>query len=358
MKILDRYIFSQFIRTFLFTSLAFVFLFILLSMMDKLDEFMDKKMNIQDIAVYYILTVPSTLIVTAPVCALLSSILVAGRMSFSSELPAIRSAGVSMKQFLVPFSAGGALIVTFNLLNACWISPAASSMKKSFEERFTSRSGLSSEKLNIHILEPGNRIVSIGILEAGNPVPKQVSIEAFSNSFLHSRMDADSMTYDAKNRLWILKNVTKRTFGTGGEIFRHEPSVPVKLSFSPRSLDDLSLDPEAMNVFRHARYLREKHQAGFTGLENSIVKFHTRFSMPLASFIIIFIGVPISSKKKRGGLASEIGITLFIGFLFLGLQKVIAIAGSQGALNPVLAAWLPDIIFLAAGYGIFRTTKE
>jgi lipopolysaccharide export system permease protein len=358
MKILDRYIFNQFIRTFLFTSAAFVFLFILITMMEKFGELIDRKMNLLEIAEYNVLTIPATLIVTSPVCALLSSILVAGRMSFSSELPAIRSAGVSLKQYLLPFSAGGALIFAFNLVNACWLTPAAYTWKNSFEQQFSAGPGNSSQNLNIHILEPGDRIVSIGLLENNSFCPKQVSIEEFSNTYLRSRTNADSMNYDGKSGVWIMKNATTRNFIGGREIFTHEPSKPVKLSFSPRTLGELNLNPEEMNITRHYRYLKEKQLAGFSGLERSIVKFHSKLSMPLASFIIIFIGVPISSKTRRGGLASEIGIALFIGFLFLGLQKVIAVAGYQGAINPFLAAWLPDLLFLAAGYVIFRTSSE
>lgn len=357
MKILDRYIFIQFIRTFLFTSVAFLFLFILISMMDRLGRHMDMKMNILDIAEYHLLSIPSTLITTSPVCALLSSILVAGRMSFSSELPAIQSAGVSMRQFLIPFSAGGALIFAFNLVNACWLAPAAHTWKNTFEERFSTKSGHSMQKVNLHILEPGNRIVSIGSTDKNGEAPEQISIEEFGKASLLSRTDADAMRYDTKSGRWILKNVTSRTFSGEKEYFSRHRSKAVKLSFSPRSLDELFLMPDEMNIVSHYRYLKEKEKAGFSGLEKYIVKFHAKFSLPLASFIIIFIGVPFSSKKKRGGIASEIGLTLFIGFLFLGLQKIIAIAGSQGAINPVLAAWLPDIIFLAAGYAIFRTSS-
>jgi lipopolysaccharide export system permease protein len=358
MKILDRYIFSQFIRTFLFTSAAFAFLFILITMMEKLGELMDRKMNLPEIIEYNALLIPSTLIVTAPICALLSSILVAGRMAFSSELPAIRSAGVSMKQFLVPFSAGAAIIVAFNLLNSCWLSPAAYSWKNGIEQRFPLKSGSSSENINIHILEPGNRIVTIGLLEKGSSTPKQVTIQEFSDKNLLSRADADSMNYQSKGGYWVMKNVTTRTFSNDSEVFTRDPSRAVRLSFSPRSLYELNLQPDEMNIVQHYKYLKEKQRAGFSGLERSMVKFHTKLSMPLASFIIIFIGVPISARKKRGGLAGEIGITLFIGFLFIGLQKVIAVAGYQGAVNPVLAAWLPDIIFLGAGYGIFRMSRE
>ncbi len=80
-----------------------------------------------------------------------------------------------------------------------------------------------------------------------------------------------------------------------------------------------------------------------------MVKLHTKIAVPFASLIIILIGVPLSAKKKRGGLATEIGISLFAGFLFLGLQKTIATFGYNGVVNPMLAAWLPNLLFLAIG---------
>ncbi|MEI6652753.1 MAG: LptF/LptG family permease, partial [Chlorobiaceae bacterium] len=100
MKILDKYIFRQFAKAFIFSSIVFVCLFMLINMVEKLDEFMDNKLALWDIGYYYLLSIPSTFLVTSPVSALLSSILVSGRLSFSSELPAIRSAGVSMRQLL------------------------------------------------------------------------------------------------------------------------------------------------------------------------------------------------------------------------------------------------------------------
>ena len=89
-----------------------------------------------------------------------------------------------------------------------------------------------------------------------------------------------------------------------------------------------------------------------------MVKFHNKIALPFASLVIILIGVPLSAKKKRGGLASEISITLFAGFLFLGVQKTSAIAGYQGLINPMLAAWLPNILFLGIGYAIYKTAID
>jgi lipopolysaccharide export system permease protein len=359
MKILDKYIFRQFAKAFLFSTTAFACLFILINLVEKLDEIMDKNLGLWQIVHYYLLSIPSILLIVSPVSALLSSILVAGRLSFSGELPAIRSAGVSMRQLLTPFLTGGVLILLFNLLNAGWISPSTFAEKNRFEQHYLTRNPAQpQESRNIHILEPGNRMLSIGTLDPDHAELSAISIEEFSGASLTSRTDADSMRYNPKTGEWTLLNAATRILTGKHETFHFAPVKSVKLALSPRSLAELNLQPDEMNLIRHYRYLAEKERAGFTGLDRSSVKFHNKIALPFASLIIILIGVPLSAKKKRGGLASEISITLFAGFLFLGLQKTIAIAGYQGIINPMLAAWLPNILFLGIGYAIYKTAID
>jgi len=359
MKILDKYIFRQFTKAFFFSSLVFVCLFILVNMVEKLDKFIDNNLSMQEIAQYYLLSIPLILLVTSPISALLSSILVSGRLSMSSELPAIRSAGVSMRQLLQPFLLGGVLILVFNLVNAWWIAPATFSVTRSFEQHhFRKNDSDSKENHNIHLLEPGNRMVSIGAFNPERLILNTVSIAKLSGAQLVSRIDADSMHYDTRKREWIMQNVSTRIFTNENEEFRFEPSTAIKLSLSPDALKELNLQPDEMNIVRHYHYLSEKESAGFAGLERSMVKFHNKTAMPFASLIIMLIGVPLAAKKKRGGLASEITIALFAGFLYIGLQRTVAMAGYQGALPPLLAAWLPNLLFLGIGYVIYKNAID
>jgi len=359
MKILNRYIFRKFAKAFLFTCLAFVFLFVIISMVEKLDKFMDKHISMLEIGRYYLLSVPSTLLITSPVSALLSSILVAGGLSGSNELSAIRSAGVSMRQLLFPFFAGGMLICGMNLVNACWLAPAAFTGMNTFEQIYVfDKSPLAQKNRTLHILEPENRIVSLGASGVNRLMAGAVSIEDFSGAQLRMRIDADSMRYDQAIGKWIMKNAITRVFSGSGEQLSVEQLKPIKLSLTPHALEELNMQPDEMDIARHYRYLAEKENAGFSGLERALVKFHSKIALPFASLVIIMIGVPLSAKKKRGGLASEISITLFIGFLYLGLQKTVAIAGYQGAMNPMLAAWLPNILFVCIGYVIYKTAID
>lgn len=356
MKLLDRYIFRQFVTTFLFASVTFALLFTLIDMVENLDEFFDRRIALSGVAWYYLLTLPSTFQVTAPLSALLASILTAGKLSASNELAAISSAGVSQNGLLRPFLIGGTIICLCNLVNASLLEPAAAVAKIAFQrdKLNETRPGLH-EGTNIHILEPDNRVVTIGSFDPVRSKAMNVTIEKFDGAHLRSRKDAPLMVFSPGLNRWILKDAAIRSFGKkpGAFSFRTGNDT-LDLALSVQSLRELNLLPEEMNLLQHYRYVKEKMQAGFPALDRARVKLHAKVAMPLASLVIILIGVPLAAVKKRGGIAAEIALALFVGFLFLGMQRTLATMGYNGVIEPWVAAWLPLLLFLGAGLFLLR----
>uniref|UniRef100_Q3ATU7 Permease YjgP/YjgQ n=1 Tax=Chlorobium chlorochromatii (strain CaD3) TaxID=340177 RepID=Q3ATU7_CHLCH len=358
MKILERYIFQQFIKAFLFTALVFVSLFIIINMIEKLGNFMDHHVSALEIARYYLLSIPSIFLVTSPVSALLASILVAGKLATQNELPAIRSAGVSMRQLLTPFAWGALLLFLFNFFNAGWLAPTTYSHNRTFEQLYLGKNAGDQETRNLHLLDSGNRFISIGAFNPINESLNNVSIERLSGATMISRIDADSMHYNRRTKRWTMWRVTERYFSNGYQSFTTKPTATIRLALRPKALHEMRLQPDEITLPRHYQFLREKEEAGFSGLERSAVKFHNKIAMPFASLIITLIGVPLAARKKRGGIAAEIAITLFIGFLYLGIQRTIAIAGYQGVLPPIVAAWLPNLLFLVVGWVLYKKSTD
>ncbi|ABL66038.1 LptF/LptG family permease [Chlorobium phaeobacteroides] len=358
MKLLDRYIFRQFAVSFFFASAAFIALFILISMVENLDEFIDLGIGPGKITGYYLSSIPSTLMVTSPVAALLSAILVAGKLSAMSELSAIKSAGISLKQLLKPFVLGGTIICSINMLNSCWLGPAAAADKIAFERTSFNRTQNLQANSNMHILESGNRIVSIGELLINQSKGLHISIEQFNGTRLSTRMDAPEMIFDQNVHKWVLKETSSRSFTGNNEQYHLNPgNDTLGMAMSLKSLRKLNVQPDEMNILEHYRYTREKDKAGFSGLDRAKVKLHAKIALPFASLISILIGVPLSTIRKRGGKAAEFSITLFIGFLYLGLQKTIATIGYTGLLEPWIAAWLPNMLFLIVAGILYKTAE-
>jgi lipopolysaccharide export system permease protein len=85
------------------------------------------------------------------------------------------------------------------------------------------------------------------------------------------------------------------------------------------------------------------------------IEWHRKFSLSLACLILFFIGAPLGSIIRKGGLGMPLvaAIILFLIFhlLYVFGEKFV----KQNVLSPVIGMWLPIIILLPVG--IFFTYK-
>jgi lipopolysaccharide export system permease protein len=65
--------------------------------------------------------------------------------------------------------------------------------------------------------------------------------------------------------------------------------------------------------------------------------------------IMVLFGVPFASARPRSGVALGFGICTAVTFIYLAFMKVSQVIGYNGDVNPLLTAWLANLVFLAAG---------
>jgi lipopolysaccharide export system permease protein len=358
MTIIDRYIARQFLTTFLFALLSFAALFIVINLIENLDRFMDRKISASKVVIYYLSGLPDTFLLTSPLSVLLSSLFVTGKLSMQSELPALKSAGMSLSRLMKPYLVVTFTISAINLFNSCLVAPATYDWSKGFEKRYIKTQKMS-EQESLHIMESKNRILTVGRITPDRMSATTVSLETFDRSRMVSRLDADSVRIGSNGSEWVFYKTRKRTFTDTGESFVFNPgNDTLKLSLANNTFRMIDTDPDEMNLVQNYDFIRQKKRSGLPGLERAEVRLHTKLALPLASAIIVMIGVPLSTRKKRSGLAVEAGISLLVGMLYLGMLKTIGGLGYNGLVNPVLAAWLPNLAFLLAGTLLYRSANH
>ena len=77
-----------------------------------------------------------------------------------------------------------------------------------------------------------------------------------------------------------------------------------------------------------------------------------------ATFILTFSGVSISSRKIRGGMGLHLGIGLLISFSYILFMQFSTVFATNGNMNPLLAVWLPNILFAIIGVFVYRTAPK
>ncbi len=358
MKKIDVYIIRQFVSVILFALLVFALIFILVDLMEHLDDFIDHGVGMGLIAKYYLVFTPEILKLITPVAVLLGCLFTTGRMSNQNEIIIIKGSGVDIYRILMPFLIVSSIICAFMIYFNEWIVPRADHEKFRIEKVYLQQHMEGWWKNNIFMLDSRDRIVSIGYFDDGSNIASKVSVQEFADSnltYLVHRYDAQSMAYDPSSHEWILRSVIERSFEHQSETFKTYATLLLKrLSFRPSDLQQKELNPNDMNYEQLRRFIELQKKSG-NDVAQYEVDYYSKVSFPFAAVIVVFFGVPLSARKKRSGLALEFGISILISFVYLLFIKISQVLGYNGLLSPLLTAWLANIIFFAAG--LYNTAK-
>jgi lipopolysaccharide export system permease protein len=115
--------------------------------------------------------------------------------------------------------------------------------------------------------------------------------------------------------------------------------------------------PEEMGYREMEEFIRKQQESG-NDVSRWQVDFYSKVSFPFASFIVVLFGVPFAATKRRAGLAIQFGISIGLCFVYLAFMKISQVFGYNGSLDPLLTAWLANIIFIGGAIiNIIRVKK-
>ncbi len=362
MTLLDRYIVRQFLVTMLFALVAVLIIFIVIDVMEKLDNFVDRKAEWAIILQYYVFFIPEIIKLIIPVAMLLASLFVTARMSTQNELGAMKSGGISLYRTMLPFVAVALLISAASVYFNGWIVPRANKAKFTIERVYLQKDIINASGANVFVQDSPTRIISMGYFDDSRNVASRISIQDFSPvdpTRMVERVDAITMIWDTTSRTWILNNGIRRWFDDGGKermaTFGSESAG--LLHFAPDDLRKKAEKPDEMDYYTLREFIGNQQRAG-QEVSRWQVDFYSKISFPFASVIVVLFGVPFASVKRRGGVGVQLGISLLICFIYLIFMKVSQVFGYNGDIHPLLTAWLANILFFAAAcWVILRVQK-
>jgi lipopolysaccharide export system permease protein len=359
-KIIDKYLFQQFIQTIFFGLMTFAVIFVIIDLMENLDDFIDENVPGKIIIQFYIVFIPEILRLMMPVAVLLASLFVAGKMSNQNELTALKAAGVSLYRFMTPFVITSLIISVLSVYFGGYIVPEANKQKVFIERTYMNR-GVIKSGTNIFFQDSKSRIVSIGSFNVQIRQANRVSIQEFNPADVTqmvSRLDAVKMRFDTTSHTWKIYNGTKRTFTYGKESLEEFSLLDLNyLNFTPDEVVKKQTKAEEMTLPELEQFAEEQLRSG-NNPRRILIDYHSRYAFAFASFVVVLFGLPISSNKRKGGLAIQFGINVLITFVYLVFMQISKSFGKNGLLEPILTAWFANIVFfIAAIINLYRTSK-
>ncbi|NWF90761.1 MAG: YjgP/YjgQ family permease [Ignavibacteriaceae bacterium] len=351
MKILDRYLIKQYLLTIIFGLIAFTLIFVVIDMMENLDDFIDQNVPTFIIFNYYLVFSPEIIKLISPVAVLFAALFTAGKAANLSEITAIKASGVSLLRFMLPFLITTFIISLASIYFSGYVVPHANSIKVNLERKYLNR-GFVFTGSNIFFKDSPVKIVNIAFFDNSLNQAHRVSIQEFDISDptkMISRIDALKMTYDTTAHCWKAQNVAKRFFSSDKESANYYNQLTLfDLNFRPEDLASKQQKPEEMNLKELKKLITSQEREG-TDPKSTLIEYYSRFSFSMASMVVVLFGIPLAAtKRRRGGLAVQIGINILVTFIYLVFMKVSQAFGKNGALDPLLTAWFANLVFLLA----------
>lgn len=356
-KILDKYLIKQFLQTVVFGLLAFTLIFVVIDAMENLDDFIDQNVPAEKILHYYFVFSPEMIKLMTPVAVLFGALFTAGKAANLSELTAIKASGVSLYRFMSPFIATTVGITLLSIYFGGFVVPSANKIKINIEQVYLKKN-LSFTGSNIYFQDTKTRIVSISYFDDNLDQANRVSIQDFDLNDLTrmvGRIDAARLSYDTTKNIWVAQNGVKRVFKDKQEAIYFNELEIADLNFSPDDLLAKQRKIAEMNLTELEELIVSQRRAG-NDPTPTLIEYHSRFAFAVTPLIVVLFGLPISANKRKGGVAAQVGINILVTFIYLVMMKISQAFGKNGALDPLLTAWIANLFFLVgAVYNVWRT---
>ena len=353
LKRIDTYIIKKYLGTFFLSILLIITISVVVDISEKLDEFMDNKAPLKEIVFdYYMNFIPYFANLFTPLFSFISVIFFTSKMAYNTEITAILAGGVSFNRMLRPYVISAIIIGAMSFILSGYVIPPANEVRLAFEDKYI-KANKSEVARHIQMeIEPGV-ILYIERYEENRNRGSKVSLERFEGKTLVSRTTGSSIEWNESDTVWHIKKYLKRDFNGIYETIEKGDQIDTVLKIHPSEFFITgALAPQMTNT-ELSNHIKRQEARGMGNTQMFKDEYYKRYANPFAALILMLIGVSLSSKKIKGGMGLQIGIGIALSALYILFTTVSSIFAVKGNMPVLAAVWLPNIIFLIIGIGLY-----
>ncbi len=330
-------------------------MFVFVDALTNLDEFIRNKATLPIIGSYYLAMFPLVVNQILPAAALISALFVIGRMNQTNEITAMRATGISGVWIAAPILVIGLVLSIGVLALQETVAPQASVVVSSIRRSAIQGKGsnLENQSLkNVAVLSSNFRMIYARELNLKTKTIYDVIIlQHFPDLTLKSKTAAKKAVWS--NGRWTLYDTVHYELDPQGN-FKGKPETlpqkPLYIDEAPEDFIRQHKETQFMNYMQLKKHIDNSGLAGFKTSNRLLVDLHKKIASPFTCFIILLLGLPIALQpRRRGSAMMSVGLGFSVIAVYYLSIAVIAALGKGAILPPLLAAWLPHVVFLIIG---------
>jgi len=359
MKIIDWYILKRYLGTFFVMILMFVPIAIVIDVSEKINKILQNNVPTEEVIWYYIDFTIYFANMLFPIFLFISVIWFTSKLANNTEIVAILSSGISYMRFLRPYIMGSAIISVFALVMGMFIVPKASLGYNEFKFKYLKRKEVR-ESQNVFKQISKDEFIYVSNFNYQNNTGYNFTLEKFKENSdeLEYKINASRIVYVDSLDIYRLYNYQKRTVGVLDDQLEVETMKELSFGFDIDDLTPTIYAAETMQLRDLNEFIEREKMRGSSNINAYLVVKYKKYSVPVSAFILTIIAVAVSSMKRRGGMGVNLAVGIAIAFSYIFFDKIFGTLAESSSINPMIAVWIPNILFGVLALYLLKNAKR
>ncbi len=363
MKKLDWYILKKFLTTFFFAIFLFAIIAIVVDISEKTDDFVKSQLGVKKIiTLYYFGFIPHIIALLFPLFVFIAVIFFTSKMAGKSEIIAILASGTTYFRWLRPYVIGGALLAVILYFSNQYVVPRANQVRGAFEAKYidgnNSYNALVNTSSNIYLRVDSFTYAGILSYDTLTKRSGPVFFYTIKGDKVVQNMRADAITWDTGTKKWRLESLLDRKLMPLNEQVSMDVTRMMNFNFKPYDLSRDKYTKDKLTSPELDRFIRLEELRGSEGLNELKIERYRRDATCMTVFLLTLIGAIVAGKKVRGGSGVHLAVGFMIAALFIVTDRFSTIFSTKGNLPPLVAAWIPNLIFVFVVIYLYRKAPK
>ena len=360
MRLLDRYLLRELLVPLAYCLGGFLIFYCSFDLINRISFFQDNHLRFLDCLEYYLTLMPDLLVLLLPVALLLGLLYALANHARHQELTAMRAAGVSLWRLALPYFGVGLVFALVVFALGEWVAPVAAEQSEFILGRRVGAPQDRNWKSPVNFQnEPEGRTWRI---QRFNLVTGEM-IEPFVD---WKKADGSEVQIYAErafyaNREWTFTHAGEWDTAPGAPAPVFKTNVVLRMDFAERPemiradlrISNLKAEQAAkrpqFSIAQITQYLAMHPQVEARQRAMLETQWQGRLAEPVKCLMVVLIALPFGAQSGRRNVFVGVASSIFIVFSYFVLQRLSLASGTGQYLPPVLAAWLPNVVFGVVG---------
>jgi lipopolysaccharide export system permease protein len=363
--IMDLYVVKELTGPFLF-SLGAVLLFWFVNIFFlAADYIINAHASVFLVLRFLLFRIPQSTPWAFPFASLFATLLAFSRLAADNELVAMRTSGIPFLRIcMTPLALGLAMFGLSYYINDTVTPKAVELSTRTFYQIIYHTSELPVLPEFFRKDDTTGRVFYVGDIAADHKTLMHVMIfePAVVTPF---RQVTNAETADIEGQGLHLHNARVTRFKPTGE-FNGGTVVKDLIVGLPigenvdQFLNTANADAYTMNSKQLAAQIKAMQSTGTGGqsLDSLKITLAQKLALPFSSFVAVLIGLPLATVFGKKGRTLGIALSILLFFAYYLLMSAFGALGKNAAMDPYLAAWIPNIVMAIGGVFLFRRVES